>query len=183
MGWSCQEKPDNVKEYFDSMFRKGVEVLDSAIVHLTTYYAAIRLPGGQVTCVVILVQFGKRQDSPHYSQEMCYKSMDEFAGPVDSDCPERILKLLTPLKEVDEPGYSAKWRYRCWKAVALRKRAIKVKNRMAIQFKSPITFVNGLTADTFFRDTKSGVNAFTGLGGCGVYRISGWRMRRYKILE
>jgi hypothetical protein len=184
MGWSFQEKPDNVKEYFDSGFNPGITVLDSAIVNLKTYYAAIKLPSGKVICSVIMLKFCKGREDSYYEQELGYKDMDENSGPNDSDCPERILRQLSPIEdEGPERRYAQAWRFRCWKRIALRKKAKKVKNRMAIQFERPIGFTNGITADTFFRDTRSGANAFTALGGQGpTFRISGWRMRKYKIL-
>ena len=47
--------------------------------------------------------------------------MDETCGPVISECPERILKLLSPLDENDN-SYAKDWRERCWKRIEKKKK-------------------------------------------------------------
>ena len=39
-----------------------------------------------------------------------YKDMDETMGPVESNCPMRLLKLLTPT----DNKWANEWRERCW---------------------------------------------------------------------
>ena len=38
--------------------------------------------------------------------------MDETVGPCQCDCPDRIMRLLTPIDDLPNPGYAADWRAR-----------------------------------------------------------------------
>ena len=49
-----------------------------------------------------------------------YKILDEYEGPLEYDCPPKILKMLSPIvgdTTVEGTGafYAARWRERCWK--------------------------------------------------------------------
>jgi hypothetical protein len=46
-----------------------------------------------------------------------YKDMDESAGPYQAECPERILKLLTPTTS----QYAQQWRDACWAKITAKK--------------------------------------------------------------
>jgi len=66
--------------------------------------------------------------------------MDETVGPNEADCPERILKLLTPLDTNPELGgnslkWSQGWRDSCWKNINDRKAASKAKAKRKRQLK------------------------------------------------
>ncbi|MEO9191632.1 MAG: hypothetical protein ABI224_16750, partial [Acetobacteraceae bacterium] len=41
-----------------------------------------------------------------------YKELDEGMGPCEVDCPDRIMRLLSPIEEIPDPGYAAHWRTR-----------------------------------------------------------------------
>lgn len=97
-------------------------VLDSAIVAMRTFYAAVERIDGDtkertVWAAVILLDFAKRDGC-----DIGYKDMDESMGPCEDDCPERILKLLTPT----ESEYANDWRGRCWKKIEARKARPKI---------------------------------------------------------
>ena len=67
-----------------------------------TVYAAVRheIKGtGQsyVFCAVILFK-NNRKDG------FGYKDMDESAGPCEVDCPDRIMRLLSPIEKIPSPG-------------------------------------------------------------------------------
>lgn len=92
-------------------------VLDSAIVALRTYYAAVERIDGTtgertVWAAVILLDF-----VPHQGYDIGYKDMDESMGPCEAECPERILALLTPT----DSEYANDWRKRCWAKITARK--------------------------------------------------------------
>ena len=45
-----------------------------------------------------------------------YKEMDEFSGPVESNCPGRLLDMLSPIKEESNDKFgewAREWRSRC----------------------------------------------------------------------
>ena len=39
-----------------------------------------------------------------------YKGQDEVMGPNEYDCPQRIMRLLSPLAELPRPGHAGEWR-------------------------------------------------------------------------
>lgn len=98
MGWT--EYPEGLRgrtpdQEFRELLTAGgrQEVLLSATVHLSEYYAAVRdLGSGEVSAFVAL---------HHYSRggSWGYKDMDERMGPTITGCPERVVSLLSPLPE------------------------------------------------------------------------------------
>lgn len=127
MGWtySC-ERPADPKGALDALLtwsdaRGRRRVLDSAIVRLRVYYAAVEHVASdgapQVWAAVFLVDFRRGADGLAFG----YKDMAEHMGPVESHCPERILRRLTPLSEADDPqGWARAWRARCWANLSTR---------------------------------------------------------------
>ena len=60
--------------------------------------------------------------------EWCYKHMDESCGPNDSNCPKKILKLLSPT----EAPYAQEWRQRCWATADQRLRKLEHGDLIAL---------------------------------------------------
>lgn len=128
MGWISTYKPKG-EPILDFFIRQGVftwsedcpntyRVLDSALVNMRTFYAAIEQVNKEtgrriVWAAIVLVR--------HYPKDPCYniswKDMDEGCGPYETNCPERILKLLTPT----DNEYALGWRKACWANVEKRK--------------------------------------------------------------
>jgi hypothetical protein len=117
MGWDFFQpsvhKP--LREIMDAQFTwhdNGManKVLASVMVG-STYYAAVEVRDkvhatSKVRAVVALTQ---RKRSRENGLEIGFKAMDESEGPVKSDCPARILDMLT-----DAPNdYARAWRNRC----------------------------------------------------------------------
>ena len=128
MGWTTTYKPKG-EPILDFFIREGVltwsddnpntyRVLDSALVNMSTFYAAIEKTNTatgerQVWAAVILVRHYPKD--PHYN--FGWKDMAESMSPVECSCPERILKLLTPT----DYQSSNEWRAACWANVEKRK--------------------------------------------------------------
>lgn len=128
MGWTTTYKPKG-EPVLDFFVRQGVftwssdcpntyRVLDSALVNLSTFYAAVEKTNKatgerQVWAAVILVRHYPKD--PHYN--FGWKDMDESTFPVECSCPERILKLLTPTDHQS----SNEWRAACWANIEARK--------------------------------------------------------------
>ena len=128
MGWTTTYKPKG-EPVLDFFIRHGVltwgddnpntyRVLDSALVNLSTFYAAVekinKATGErQVWAAVILVRHYPK--NPYYN--FGWKDMDESCGPYETNCPERILKLLTPT----DNEYALGWRKACWANIEKRK--------------------------------------------------------------
>lgn len=74
----------------------------------STIYAAIRnhdtsTGKSYVFCAVILFKNNERDG-------FAYKDMDDSMGPCEVDCPDRIMRLLSPIEDLPNPGYAATWR-------------------------------------------------------------------------
>ena len=113
----------DVKRFLDNEFtwksESGQEntVIKSAMVG-SVYYAAISVKnhpqdGDSVFCAVCLTST-KRQDGCN----IFWKSMTEYDGPINYDCPIGILKLLTPT----DSEWAKNWRLKCYTKIEEKKR-------------------------------------------------------------
>lgn len=142
MGTTCTHKPKGVSvtEFFvnHGVLRWGddnphtYKVLDTALVNLKEFYAAVEMIHKEtgvrrVWAAMIKVTFTRTARASRYrdgwDENFCYKDMDESMGPCYHNCPERILKLLTPT----ENEYAAKWRAECWAKIEAKKARPKIK--------------------------------------------------------
>lgn len=99
------------------------------------------------------------------------KLVDETMGPVEDNCPTRLLDLL-PAEAPNE--YAAEWRARC-RANAEAKAAMpKLAKGDRVRLAEPIKFMNGMEADTF---TFEGRFTFTASNGTLVRLPKNWKMR------
>jgi hypothetical protein len=120
MGWLYQRDPvDNPLAYMMGKYNYDcdthtLQTLDGARAGNTVYLAVKstdKTTGtSYVFAAVILISNTKKWG-------FGYKDMDESMGPCECACPERIMRLLTPIADLPNPGYAAEWRAR----VAARK--------------------------------------------------------------
>lgn len=138
MGTTCTRKPTGmpVAQFF---VEHGVlswsddnpytfRVLDTALIGLTEFYAAVEQVHKEtgersVWAAVIKVTFLRTSRGGPWSHNFCYKGMDESMGPFQTNCPERILKLLTPTDCL----YAQNWRDDCWAKIEAKKARPKNK--------------------------------------------------------
>lgn len=80
------------------------EILDEAFVN-RVYYAAIK--DNRTDEVWALVCLTGTSTADYYN--FGYKDMDEFMGPYNYDCPDRIIDLLTPT----DNEWANRWREKC----------------------------------------------------------------------
>lgn len=123
MGWTCLEQrysnfdfstAKGRKAYLDSEFtNEYLQVLSSSLMG-NVYYAAVKhhfdskegyYHQGDVFGLVILVQMHRQNGE----SELCYKDIDETMMPYCFDCPQKILKQLTPT----DNEYAKQWRSLC----------------------------------------------------------------------
>lgn len=71
----------------------------------STYYAAVQNVTKGVTFGVVVLTNVNSKDYYNFA----YKEMDETCGPGQSECPDSILKLLSPT----DSEYALAWRKRC----------------------------------------------------------------------
>src|SRR4030067_739050 len=102
MGWTYghRAKGTTNRDYFQAEF-PNTEIVDiaSGYDNPTNVYAAIRSTdskeSGAIFALAILTH---RAPKSHYN--FGHKDIDEGMGPVTDDCPERILKLLSPVEDI-----------------------------------------------------------------------------------
>lgn len=152
MGWMYVYKPKtmSIREFFEERFNYSEEngrygkILDCAVVNLRTAYIAYEIGDAQgkreVIAIVCALDYNPKSDC-----NFGYKDMDETMGPYLYDCPERILKLLTPT----DHEYAKKWREKCWENIRKRKDRPMLKKDAVIEFSSPIHFRGGWKESVF----------------------------------
>ena len=138
MGWDWyiannykNGKIDRKKEIDDICNRNRTQVVQSCL-RGTTYYGAIKnIDTKEVYAVVYLTSTNGR--------EFGYKDMDETMNPYYYDCPESILKELTPT----DNEWANFWRKNCYANIERKKTELNL-NKLPIGTKIKFT----LTFDT-----------------------------------
>lgn len=122
------------EDYFREEEGLGDKLVDCAVLGLRTAYLAMTDPKGRIYALVYTITPDMRSaaqlERNHFGMDQGWlKPLWEFSGPVRTKCPERILKLLTPLEEFEGDHhekaleYAGGWRESCWKHQVERKRA------------------------------------------------------------
>ncbi len=80
--------------------------------------------------------------------------MCEGMGPHEADCPDRIMRLLSPVEQIPNPSYTAAWRQRVTenkqKRRTTRQVAAKLKPGVTIRLEHEVSFgKSGITAIEF----------------------------------
>ena len=145
MGWTFtnRSKGQPIKDFFAERFdfdeiKNGVrhsgKILDCAMKRWTEVYISYEIINGderKVVALVCLVRFNRE-----FQYNFGYKDMDETMGPCICDCPERILKALTPTDDKT----SNEWRQACQERIDRRKNKPKLKVGDVIEFNYPLHF-------------------------------------------
>jgi hypothetical protein len=156
MGWlyQCDPIDDPVayltKQYSFDGETRSLHGLAAARV-ANTVYMAIRStdkPGATfyMFAAVILISNSKKHG-------FGYKDMTEAMGPCQCDCPDRIMRLLSPISDIPNPSYSADWRARVAERKnevrqrRARRKALRVGSTVTLQ--SAVRFPGGNTATMF----------------------------------
>jgi hypothetical protein len=109
-----------------------------------------------------------------------YKPVEETMGPFESDCPARILDLLTPT----DSQYANEWRERCRNRAATKQGRPKVGQ--VIRFNAPLKFSDGSLESEFTISKKQyrGRNTTVYQGKNGRdYRITGINRMKYEVVS
>ncbi len=153
MGWTYTQKHpgESVKDFFKREFNYEKEdgrygkIIDCAVVNLRTAYIAYEINTGDKKEVVALVCLLHFVPNARDGYNFGYKDMDETCGPNECDCPERILKLLTPT----DNEYAVRWREKCWENLRNRKARPRLSKGAVIEFARPIVFNSGWEESVF----------------------------------
>lgn len=120
-----------------------VVIMGCSVVKLRTAYLAIcrydKILKRAIThAEVVLLTYPKND----MWVNLIYKPIDEFMGPNETECPEKILKMLTPIDQImgfdgiSEQGrrWAQEWRDACWEKVRRGKEAKKVNVGVGFAF-------------------------------------------------
>jgi hypothetical protein len=149
MGWLSFSMHRPVKDWYKSELNSKFEVLDSALVERTTFYAAVKdKETGQVFCDVLLIRW-----APKSWDNFAYKDIGEFSGPVQCNCPKRIMKLLSPLNDENDPnGWAREWRKKVEKYWESRN---TINSGCVLKSEEPISFTSGMDYQYFQKMGRS----------------------------
>lgn len=149
MGWLCYNSTElysngkvNRKKEMDKIStwdseHSSARVL-SSVMYGRVYYAALEITnkdtGVKKVTASVCLTCGKDRMNKH-SHNFGYKDMDETMGPCYYDCPEYILRLLSPTDNKE----ALLWRERCHKT-NWRKKLLKSAGRIHVMFNRDIQF-------------------------------------------
>lgn len=167
MGWTgiLYQKGQPMIDFFRQEFEhERGKILDCAVVHRTEAYIAYQYsyPDNErppfVFCLTVMLRF-TRCGWHGYGTELTYKEVDETMGPYICNCPERILRLLSPLDMVADPNtdpyrWARRWRQECWKQVNRSKAWRKLQVGDILRLRNPVRFTDGITRDLMLLQSK-----------------------------
>lgn len=175
------------KAYLDAQFTYSrahedgstyaMRVLDSACVANRVWYGATRVErSGQEPYVIALVCLVRWNPRDKEGLHLGYKDMEESMGPCEAECPERILRLLTPTTN----EHAIEWRRRCRERLQLRSR--KIEDGMHIRLAKPLTFTDGHVGSDFIVVKRGSSLSFRPVEGHGRYGIRNFRSLAYEVV-
>jgi hypothetical protein len=169
MGWDrIQHKPVDVKLFMDK--EMGNNLLASSKVG-NEYYAAVKANNSDDVFAVVAILDGKKGFG--------YKLLEETMGPYYHNCPNKILKLLTPTDNES----ALTWRKICQRINAQKKLANSLKDGTVIKFDSPLTFT-GYGSDDTFAVFKDGSKVRFRAKHISLFcRITNWKTRPFTVIH
>lgn len=132
MGWTSYnanyykngkvDRVAEIKSHFEQ--NENYNVLKASSVGSTIYLAVERIVNEEkVVFAAVYLTSINMKDYYNFS----YKDMDETVGPCQRECPESILKLLTPT----DNELANEWRNDCWENVRKKKEKKKDPNSLS----------------------------------------------------
>ncbi len=186
MGWMYTHRAKGTPhgQWFGERFNHDRGYVIDAAGNFNEVYLAFKTDRGVAAVVVLTRWVPKPADGCNFG----YKDIDETWGPCETSCPERILKLLTPVDDLYEDDRSRQtaqeWRDACWQRIQDRKARPTVHRGDVIEF-APGTYTaynttpfvyegrGGRFRAAYRRDDGSMYAGYT------RYRISSWREQRF----
>ena len=186
MGWTStwvnfsSRDSTRIKDFLADEWNSGgiFSVVDYSKKGNTVYMAVKKLDTEEIFAVVTLISFS--------GGEFYWKTMDESMGPVEAECPQRILKRLTPT----DYEFAQDWRDRCWQYHKTNKiRSQKYKHGDILEFPREISFMNGFNGKVFILVKEGRSTYFAPFKGqndmsqvYAQYRITRWKNSDPKII-
>lgn len=186
MGWTSMYTGFNskdskrIKEFLINEWEKcnNFKVIDYSKKGNVVYMAVESLEKKDIFATVTLISF---EDGEFY-----WKDMDESMGPCYPECPQRILKLLTPTSH----EFAIKWRESCWDFHKQNKENInKYKHGDILVFPREISFSDGFEGTEFILIKQGRRFVFSTYSGqtdirhvYPEYRITKWRESKPNVI-
>lgn len=156
MGWLYKHDPiDDPVAYLTDQYNHDGELRTYRVLAATrvanTVYMAVRVTEKAtgkfyVLAAVILISNTRKHG-------FGYKDMDETMGPCECACPDRIMRLLSPIADIPSQGYAADWRARVaahkQAAAELRTKRASLRPGSIITLEREVSFRDGTTAAAF----------------------------------
>ena len=156
MGWLYKHDPidDPVADPTDHFKHDGEHrtqrVLAAARVANTVYMAlkiTEKTSGNSYVLAAIILISNTRKHG------FGYKDMSECMGPYECDCPDRIMRLLSPIEDIPSPSYAAEWRARVAARktanAALRTKRASLRPGSILTLEREVSFRDGTKATAF----------------------------------
>lgn len=125
-------------------------VLAAARSGNTVYMAlriTVRATGASFVLAVVILISNTREHG------FGYKDMTETMGPCACACPDRIMRLLSPVADLPNPGYAAAWRARVaarkQAAAELRTKRARLRPGGIVTLEREVSFGDGTAAAVF----------------------------------
>lgn len=148
MGWTSQHRAKGTKnaDFFKREWAEGYEQVGFAggSINRNHSYAALRTPEGHVIGVAIQTKWIPKD---HFN--FMWRTDGEGSGPIISDMPEKIYKLLTPLEQVypdadftaeGSPKWAMQWRERILDHLQRMKDRVKLSDGLKVAAPYDISF-------------------------------------------
>lgn len=172
MGWTGIHYEGNVVDYCNTeIWADHCEVLASSKRGNIVYQAIRNNKEGNVFAGVILISM----DNKDYFN-FHYKVMSENSGPCGTDCPKKILNLLTPT--------DSEWANE-WRAKQNKKTSTKLQEGDKVEFDDEISFCDGSKHKTFIvtHYYKGGRKHIGFMANGELYNISGYTKLKYRVIK
>lgn len=158
MGWTTMHYTGTAKQFFIDRYKNepNFEIVDIAIKNFRDVYIAVKnLKDGYIYCQTYMLYRAPKSSYENFG----YKPISEFMGPVNAQCPKRILDKLTPLDELvekfnyteDGVEYARGWRKRCLESIEFSK---KLSSGAVIKTDVPLDFTSGNSYQYFKKKGK-----------------------------
>ena len=156
MGWLYKNAPiDDPVAYLKDQYNHDNEeivcrVIDAGRV-ANVVYLAVKITKkatdlSYVTAIVALISNTKKDG-------FGYKDMGETAGPCECSCPDRIMRLLSPVEDLPYAGYAADWRASVAAhrdaAAGLRKKRSQLRAGDTVTLAHEVRFGDGVVSSVF----------------------------------
>lgn len=156
MGWLFHREPiEDPLAYLMAKYNYDcdthtLQTLDGARVGNTVYLAVkstVKETGRSfVLAAVILIRNTKKDG-------FGYKDQTESMGPNEYDCPQRIMRLLSPVADIPNPSFTADWRARVAAHHDEQRRRRQRRNSLQVghivMLPDAVRFSGGITARAF----------------------------------